>query len=414
MAQETAGLSLAALLQPELLADPTELYRRLREESPVHWDPALGSFLISRYADVHWALQEPRFSSERVMANLARQPPELHEKLCPVYKSVARQIMYVDPPAHARLRGLLSPAFSSVAVHKWQPRVERIAEHLLDDAAQRTEFDVISALAYPLPMNVITDLLGVPRADQAQFKKWSMDFGSFISAARLKPEQAAAAVAGIEEFIAYFQDLVRKRRQGAASDDLLSMLLGAEVSGGVLDDEELYTNCVFLLAAGHETTTNLIGNAVYLLLRHPEALAQLRREPALIDSAIEEVLRYETSVRWTSRILREDVERHGQVLRKGQSALLLLAAANRDPQRFAEPERFDIGRRDNRHLGLGFGPHFCLGAALARLEARVALRGLLQRFPSLQLGAAAPQWIPSVFFRGLSALPVQAKAPPGG
>lgn len=410
MAIDVTGLSLALLLSPEFLADPTPLYRRLREESPVHWDAAVGSFLISRYADVHSALQDPRFSSERVMANLQRQPPEIRDKVCPVYKSIARQIMYVDPPAHARLRGLLSPAFSSVALHKWQPRVERLAAELIESATQQAEFDVIGALAYPLPMTVITDLLGVPRADQSQFKKWSLDFASFIGAARLQPEQAAAAVAGIRDFIAYFQDLVATRRRGAAADDLLSMLMGAEVSGGVLDDEELYTNCVFLLAAGHETTTNLIGNAVYLLLRHPAELARLRADPALVDSTIEEALRYEGSTRWTSRILREDVELHGQVLRKGQSVLLLLAAANRDPQRFAEPDRFDIGRRDNRHLGFGFGPHFCLGAALARLEARAALRGLLHRCPRLLLGETPDRWIPSVFFRGLSALPVRSPA----
>lgn len=413
MATDTSGLSLVQLLSSELLADPAPLYRRLREEAPVHWDAAAGAFLVSRYADVHAALQDPRFSSERVMANLQRQPPEIREKVCPVYQSIARQIMYVDPPAHTRLRSLLSPAFSSVALHKWQPQVERLAAQLLESATHQPEFDVIGALAYPLPMTVITDLLGVPRADQGQFKKWSLDFASFIGGARLQPEQAAAAVAGIGDFIAYFHDLVAKRRRGEAADDLLSMLIGAEVSGAVLDDEELYTNCVFLLAAGHETTTNLIGNAVYLLLRHPAELARLRADPALVDGAIEEVLRCEGSARWTSRILREDVELHGQVLRKGQSVLLLLAAANRDPQRFPEPDRFDIGRRDNRHLGLGFGPHFCLGAALARLEARAALRGLLQRCPNLALCDAPLKWLPSVFFRGLSALPVRSRAAGG-
>ncbi len=342
------------------------------------------------------------------MANLQRQPPEIRDQVCPVYQSIARQIMYVDPPAHTRLRSLLSPAFSAVALHKWQPRVEQLASELLERATAHETFDVIEALAYPLPMTVITDLLGVPRADQKQFKKWSLDFASFIGAARLQPEQAAAAIAGIRDFIAYFQDLVARRRRDGGADDLLGMLMNAGESGGVLDDEELYTNCVFLLAAGHETTTNLIGNAVHLLLRHPAELDRLRADPSLVESAIEEVLRYEGSTRWTSRILREDVELHGQVLRKGQSVLLLLAAANRDPQRFADADRFDIGRKDNRHLGFGFGPHFCIGAALARLEARAALRGLLSRCPQLTRVPGPEKWVPSAFFRGLSALPVRS------
>lgn len=403
----SADLSLALLLKSDFLADPTQLYNRLREESPAHWDPALGSWLISRYADVHWALQEPRFSSDRVMANLERQPSELRAQLCPIYQSIARQIMYVDPPAHTRLRSLMSQAFSPSAVQQWQPRVEQIAANLLAAVAQQAEFDLVSTISYPLPMMVITDLLGVPHKDQAQFKKWSLDFASFIGAARLNPEQAAGALRGVSEFMAYFRQLVAERRQLPAAHDLLTLLINAEDRGMVLDDDELCANCVFLLAAGHETTTNLISNAVHLLLRHPEQLALLRANLSLIDSTIEEVLRYEGATRWTSRILHEDVTLHGQVLRKGQSVLLLLAAANRDPRRFPEPDRFDISRRDNRHLGFGQGPHFCIGAALARLEARATLRGLLQSFPNLSAGSAPPQWMPSVFFRGLTALPLR-------
>jgi hypothetical protein len=303
----------------------------------------------------------------------------------------------------------MSRAFAPRALELWRVRIDRIVEPLLD-AMAAGEIDLIRDLAYPLPMHVITDLLGVPRADQARFKKWSLDLGSFISSARFQPEQAASAVRGVGEFIDYFRELVAERRRRpalGAEPDLLSMLMSAEQDGTVLDEEELFTNCVFLLAAGHETTTNLIANAVYLLLRHPEELERLRRDPLLLDGTIEETLRMEASVRWTSRLVREDLELHGVVLRKGQSALLLMAAANRDPERFPEPDRFDIGRRDNRHLGFGQGPHYCIGATLARMEARAALLGLLRRFPGMQLAEAEPTWIPSVFLRGFSRFPLR-------
>lgn len=404
------ALSLSSLLSSELLRDPAPLYQRLREEAPVHFDPAVGSWLISRYKDVLGALQDPRFSSERVLANLERQPPELRDQLRPIYQSIARQLMYVDPPTHTRLRNLMSKAFAPRALELWRVRIDRIVEPLLDAVATAGEVDLMRDLAYPLPMHVITDLLGVPRADQGRFKKWSLDLGSFISSARFQPEQAASAVRGVGEFIDYFRELVAERRRHpalGAEPDLLGLLMSAEENGAVLDEEELFTNCVFLLAAGHETTTNLIANAVYLLLTHPEELERLRRDPLLLDGTIEETLRMEASVRWTSRLLREDVELHGAVLRKGQSALLLMSAANRDPERFVEADRFDISRRDNRHLGFGQGPHYCIGATLARLEARAALLGLLRRFPRIRFAETEPTWIPSVFLRGFSRFPIQ-------
>lgn len=409
---QTPAISLTALLSNELLHDPAPLYRRLREEAPAHFDPAVGSWLISRYQDVLDALGDPRFSSERVLANLDRQPPELRESLRPIYQSIARQLMYVDPPTHTRLRGLLARAFSPRALEMWRSRVEVIVEPLLAAMASAETVDVLRDLAYPLPMTVITDLLGVPRADQARFKKWSMDLASFISSARFQPEQAAEAVRGVGEFIVYFRELVAERRRCPPSGepDLLGVLMSASDNGAVLDDEELFTNCVFLLAAGHETTTNLIANAVYLLLQNPDELARLRRDPSLIDTAIEEVLRFEGAVRWTSRLVREDVTLHGQVLRKGQSALLMMAAANRDEARFPDPDHFDIGRRDNRHLGFGQGPHYCIGASLARIEARAALLGLLRQFPRLSL-ATPPRWVPSVFFRGLASLQLRTTPP---
>jgi cytochrome P450 len=407
-------LSLTQLLEPELLNDPAPFYHRLREEAPAYFDPTLGSWLLSRYGDVWAALQNPLFSSERVMANLERQPPEVRDKVRPIYQAIAKQIMYSDPPAHTRLRGLVARAFAPRALESFRPRLQEAVESMLDEAIARADgFDVARDLAYPLPMRIIIDLLGVPRADHTQFKKWSVDLSGFIASARMNPEQAARAVQGIGEFIEYFRALVAQRRRQPPRLDLLGLMMSAEGDGSAgLDEDELLANSVFLLAAGHETTSNLICNAVLTLLRHPEQLSSLRATPQLLDSAIEEVLRYEVATRWTSRILKEDIELHGQVLRKGQSVLLMLAAANRDPRRFPNPDRFDISRTDNRHLGFGQGPHFCVGAGLARLEMRTALSCLLRRFPKLRLpaqadGHRAPQWIPSVFFRGLSSLPVK-------
>jgi cytochrome P450 len=274
----------------------------------------------------------------------------------------------------------------------------------LDAAADAHEIDLVAALAYPLPATIIADLLGVPIGDRIVFKQWSDDIaaGSTWSASCLHRAHASQVA-----LVDYLTSLVAARPHTADNDerDVLSILLNAQ-RRGELSHDELMATCVLLLFAGHETTTNLIGNAVLALLRHPRELARLRAEPSLTPSAVEELLRYDSPVQAAFRKALVDVEIRDVTIRRGDHLLLLLGAANRDPRHFDDPERLDLGRRPNRHLAFSSGPHYCLGAVLARLEAEIALETLLRRFPTLQLGGAALTWTPNVLFRGLSSLPV--------
>ncbi len=400
-------LSTVNLLRPDILADPYPFYHRLQAADPVHWDEEMGYWVLTRYADVVAVLRNPRFSSARAGQSEADWlPPELRATLGPVARAIMRQMLFLDPPDHTRLRGLVNRAFTPRVVEAMRGRIQDIIDELLDGilASGQGQLELIEDFAYPLPAIVIAEVLGVPPEDRDRFLIWSADFGLLID--DIKSEDAAMrAMHGVAEFIAYFHRVIEERRS-RPRDDVLGALIDAEERGDRLSDDELMGNCILLLAAGHGTTTHLLGNGLLALLRHPEQLALLRDKPEIAPSAVAELLRYDGPVQTTGRLATADVEIGGKQIKAGQAVTLRLGAANRDPAQFPEPDRLDLTRPDNRHLAFGYGIHFCVGAPLARLEAELAFSALLRRLPGLRLDAAELTWDRSVVFRGLTRLPL--------
>jgi cytochrome P450 len=384
----------------EYRADPYPLYDWVRENDPVHRAPD-GNWVLVRYPDASMVLRDPRFSN-----NPAWLGPEVLEQMgaSPIRQVGSRLMMFLDPPDHTRLRSLVSQAFTPKVVEGLRPRIQALVDELLDDVVDRGEIDVLGDLAYPLPTIVICELLGVPLADRELFKDWSADASRLLDG-YLEPETQTQGLAAGMHLASYFTELIEKRRADPR-DDLLTALIAAEQAGERLTHEELLTTATLLLLAGFETTMNLVGNGMLVLLQHPDELARLRHDPSLDRTAIEELLRFEGPVHITARIATTDVEVGGQLIRKGEQAAVVLAAANRDPVQFPDPNRLDVGRTDNRHLAFAAGPHYCLGAALARIEARAAVATLVRRFPDLQLVTTEPRWRDHFVIRGLKELRV--------
>jgi cytochrome P450 len=386
--------------------DPYPLYARLRENDALHRSHAARGWILFRHADCVELLRDPRFSADdRKLDVFERRNAEaIREGLVDPEAPQEPVMLRRDPPDHTRLRGLVNKAFTPRAVEKLRPRVEQLAEELLSDLAARGEFDLIRDFAVPLPVTIIAEMLGIPARDRELFKRWSDHLVGFLDPqASPGPEVLKRTV---EEFFAYLAEIVEERRRVPA-DDLLSALVLAEEEGDRLSQQELHGTVALLLAAGNETTTNLIGNGVLALLRHEEQLERLRAEPARIESAVEELLRWDSPVQFTMRIPTEEIDFRGRRFRPGQAVVAVLGSANRDPEVFAEPDRLDIAREENRHLAFGHGVHFCLGAQLARLEGQVALGALVRRFPDLRLAAGDPTWRRLTFLRGVEALPVR-------
>ncbi len=326
--------------------------------------------------------------------------------LAPAVRAFLRQMLFLDPPDHTRLRGLVNKAFTPRVVEGMRQQVHETVDELLDAVQERTEMDMIGDFAYPLPVVVIAQMMGVPREDQAQFTRWTSDLGSLIGGGALREDRAPLALQGVMELMAYFRDIIADHRAHPRSD-LLQGLIEAEDRGDVLSEEELLGNCMLLLAAGHGTTTHLIGNGVVALLRHPDQLAVLREHPEMSAAAVTEILRYDGTVQMTSRKARADVEIGGQRIAAGETILTVLGAANRDPAQFPEPDRLDFTRQENRHVAFGHGIHYCVGAPLAQIEGQVALATIVRRLPGLRLATDALQWEQSTTFRGLRSLPVE-------
>ena len=390
------------LLDPAVLSDPYPLFHRLRTEDPVHWEADLEFWALTRYADALYALREDSLLSSAI-----------HDSPRPggVGLSSARWFVFLDPPRHTRLRALVHSAFTPQVVEGLRARIQAIVDELLDRAAEAGRLDLIADLGFPLPAIVIAELLGVPAEDRAQFRAWSADLaaaGGLVRMAADGAERLSRARAGGAALNAYFRDIIGERRR-APRDDLVSRLTGVQSAEGTLSEEELVDTCALLLFAGHETTTNLIGNGMLALLRHPDELSRLRAAPSLIGPAVEELLRYDSPVQMRVRVARETVEIGGRRIAKGQRVLILVGAANRDPARFPDPDRLDIARPDNRHLAFGHGIHFCTGAPLARLEGAIAIRRLLRRFPRLELTTDQLAWRETLTLRALNALPVSAR-----
>ena len=385
---------------PEYRADPYPLYEWVRENDPVHRAQD-GNWVLVRYADASAVLRDPRFSNNPVwLSDEARA----QGGSSPVRQVGSRVMMFLDPPDHTRLRSLVGKAFTPKVVECLRPRIQSLVDELLDAAVDKGEIDVLGDLAYPLPTIVICELLGVPLADRELFKDWSADASRLLDG-YLPPDVQTQGLAATMHLSQYFTDLIEERRADPR-DDLLTAMIAAEDGGERLTHEELLTTSILLLLAGFETTMNLVGNGVLVLVRHPDELARLRDDPSLDRTAIEELLRYEGPVHVTARIATTDVEVGGQLIRKGEQAAVVLAAANRDPEQFPDPNRLDVGRTDNRHLAFAAGAHYCLGAALARIEARAAIVTLIRRFPDVELRTADPQWRDHFVVRGLKELRV--------
>jgi len=385
-------------------ADPYPGLHALRAHDPVHFIDIPGLWFLTRYDDVVAALRDPRLSAERFQLTL----PEMQSSA--LISSLSTMMLLRDPPHHTRLRALVSKAFTPRIVENLRPRIQEIVDRLIDAVQPAGRMELMQDLAAPLPVVVIAQLLGIPVEDRAQFKRWS-DALLVIADGTLAPAGFADAERSAAEFKEYLGGIIARRRAHPA-DDMISGLLAAQEREDRLTADELFSTCVLLLIAGHETTSNLIGNGMLALLRHLDQLALLRDNPPLIRGAIEELLRYESPVQLTSRVAKEDFEIRDKHVCKGQEVCLGLAAANRDPEEFAEPDRLDITRADNQHVAFGHGLHFCLGAPLARLEGQIAILTLLRRLPGLRLATDAVEWREGIMMRSLKALPLRFE--PGG
>ena len=388
-------------LLPEFHADPYPFYKQLREKEPVHQSP-MGFWVLTRYDDCVAVLRDQRFGREEFQQMLTSVYGDDSEK-----PALPRSMLFRDPPDHTRLRALVSKAFTPRMIETMREHIQEIVDCLLDRVQDAGRMDVMEDLAYPLPVTVICEMLGVPVSDHASIRGWSADIARSLDAIGLPSDQAIVERGrkSRRALADYFRRLVPERR-ARPQQDLLSGLIAAEEQGDKLSQDEVIAMCLLLFIAGHETTVNLIGNGTLALLRHPDQLRKLRAEPALISNAIEELLRYDSPVQRTARITSVDAEVGGQPMPKGTMVITALGAANRDPAQFPDPDVLDVARKDPRHISFGFGIHFCLGAPLARVEGQLALGTLLRRMPKLALAESNLEWRESSVLRGLKRLNV--------
>ncbi len=390
-------------LDPAFIADPYPFYRRLRETAPVYKTPQ-GFWLITRYEDVAFALRDKRFGKDFV-GNIQRRYGDVDRISEPAVASLARTMLVQDPPDHTRLRGLVTKAFTARRVADMRPRIKKIVDDQLDRVAAKGEMDVMRDLAHRLPVIVICDMLGIPEAHRAPFLAGSNVNGRILEPVPMTREEMDQANRNTQAAGAYFRQLCDLRRR-EPQDDLTTELVRAEEAGDKLTAEELEANIGLLFGAGHETTTNLIGNGLLALHRQPEQWERLKTDPSLIVNAVEELLRYDSSVQLTGRVTTVEVALGGVTLSERESIVALLGAANRDPAQYPDPDRLDVGREHIRPMSFGGGIHHCLGAQLARLEAELVFTALIERMPNLTLPEKdRPAWRRSFTLRGLSRLP---------
>jgi len=401
--QSLQGAPLFNPLSPEFIANPYPFYHRLRAVEPMHLTP-LGLYVASRHADITTILRDKRFGKDFVGRMTRRYGPQILEE--PVYRSMSHWMLQQDPPDHGRLRGLVVRAFTARRVEDMRPRIQEIVDGIIDRVEARGQMDLIADFAFRLPVIVICDMLGIPVEDREVFFASSRDGGRLLDLAPLTSDEIKQQNASNLATVEYFHRLFELRRR-EPGNDLTTQLVHAEEEGNKLSNEELTANIILLFGAGHETTVNLIGNGLLALHRNPDQLRLLQRDPSLAANAIEELLRYDSSVQVTGRTTIEDVDDIGGIpLAKGQSVVCLLGSANRDPAVYPDPDRLDITRADVRPLSFGGGIHYCLGAQLARIEGEVAIATLLRRLPNLRLDDADhPDWRQTFVLRGLNKLP---------
>jgi len=393
-------------LDPEHIRDPYPRYQALREADPVHRSDLFQGWVLTRHADVVVVLRDPSFSVDRSQMDLIRNSPlpPVGEEFRGLSESLKRVLMFLDPPDHTRIRGLVVKAFTPRVVESRRERTRQIVDDLLDAAALQGEVDWIRDIAYPLPVIVIAEILGVPAGKRAVFKRWSEEIGVLLDPF-VTPEAFERGMKSAVEMQQFFFEIFADRR-ARPRDDLVSALVAVKEQGEMLSESELFATCALLLGAGHQTTTNLLGNALWALAENPDERRRLQAHPELIDSAVEEFLRHNSPVQVTARVATGDYRIDGKRIEKGDFVILAFGAANRDPAVFREPDRLDLGRDPNPHVSFGQGIHFCLGAPLARMEAQIALDTLLRRFPAFEVSCETPQWKPTVVSRGLASLPI--------
>ncbi len=390
---------------PKFIADPYPYYHRLRATEPMHLTP-LGLYVASRHAEVTSILRDKRFGKDFKGRMTRRSGEKILDEA--VYRSMSHWMLQLDPPDHGRLRGLVVRAFSARRIEDMRPRIQAIVDEIIDRLAPRGFMDLIADFAYRLPVTVICDMLGIPHDHRQFFYSGSRDAGRLLDLAPLTEAEIKEQNVGNLAMVDYFQALFELRRKNPA-DDLTTHLVQAEEAGDKLTNEELTANVILLFGAGHETTVNLIGNGLLALHRNPDQLRLLQDDPSLIPNAVEELLRYNSSVQVTGRTTLEDVDDIGGIpLAKGQSVVCLLGSANRDPAVYADPDRLDVKRADIHPLSFGGGIHYCVGAQLARIEGEIAIATLLRRLPNLRLdNIEDPDWRQTFVLRGLNRLPAR-------
>jgi hypothetical protein len=391
---------------PETNADPFPVFRRLRAEDPVHYSEPLGGWMLTRYADVMTAVHDPRLSSDRVTPFMRPLSDEQRAEMEELWSALTSWAVFSDPPKHTRLRALFHRAFTPRVVERIRSDIEGIVDELLTAIDDAIEVELIGDFAYPLPAMVICDMLGMPRSDIGLIRDRSAELEPFLGLARKPAAAYQVARQSNHELTEYFGVLVEEHRR-QPRDDLLSQLIASTEAGDALSDGELIATCIMLQFAAHTTTTHLVGNGLLALLRHPDEEARLRDDPTLVKSAVEEQLRYDGPIQALRRVVLEPIDFAGTRWETGELVFLLLNSANRDEARFVEPDRFDVQRADNHHIAFGFGTHFCSGAALARIEGKIALDALLTRTKRIELASDDLQWIDSFGFRGLKEFPVR-------
>lgn len=395
----------------KFLANPYPIFDQMRINDPIFWSEESGYWLLTRYADIASLIQSDKFSSNRIAAHSGRLPDEAREIFRPFFTAVSSWMLMVDPPDHTRLRGLVGKAFTPGVVENMRELVQDLVNNMLATVKGQGRMDVMTDLANPLPAIVISELLGVPATDQRQFKEWSDDIAlalSGIDTAATKEELFALYDLAQKSFLAlsaYFRERVVELRRHPQVN-LLSALAQAEEQGNRLTEDELFANCVLLMIAGHETTTNLIGNGILALIQNPGEREALTANPELIGSAVEELLRYDSPVQKMGRIALADISVAGKRIKKGDLVCFSFAAANRDPEQFDSPAQLDITRKPNRHFAFGHGLHYCVGAALARLEAQITFNSVLRCLPGLELANENLEWYRNFTLRGLKSLPI--------
>jgi cytochrome P450 len=428
------ALSLSHLGREDIRVNPYPFYEQLRSQDPVHWDEELGFWALTRFADIESLYLDERFSrAQGLLRGFDRLTIENQKTAAPVYHSFSKTVFYADPPYHTHLRGLMNNAFTPRRVEQLRPIIQRLVDELLDAARAQGGMDFIRDFAYPLPVMVIAELLGLPAGDRVNFKTWSDDLFAILGTMKKSPHLLERAAQSLGEMTEYITALSRHRRD-EPRDDLLSALLTVvdddepltpphplpssasdHPSGhlvhersatSALTQDELVANVNILLSTGHETTTHLLGNGLLALLQHPDQFQNLRRQPSLLDAAIEEILRYDNPVQITYRSAVEDAEIGGKLIHKGDLVNTVIGAANRDPERFTTPDAFDISRNEGKHLSFGLGIHYCIGAPLVKLEAEIAFETILRRFPDLALASEKLEWQEHPIFRGLKSLSV--------